>query len=125
MAEEYRGYRRRSSSSEQDDKDEIKNGMQITWRNTAWVYHDSSSLIPAQIMEQEMYYQLNEDSLYECFQILQMISLIYLSIDYGEFNFNISRISPNTINLYHSLSLSMVCTMKTNYTLSDAPHVLD
>ncbi len=76
MTEHHRGSRRRSSNSEQDDVDEIEYGIQRTQRNYAWVYHDSSSLTPAQILEQEVYYQSAKDSLYDCIQIIQMFSLI-------------------------------------------------
>ncbi len=70
----------RSSNSDQDDVDEIEYGIQRTRRNTAWVYCDSSSLTPAQIMEQEVYYQSAEDALYVCIQIIQKISLISLGL---------------------------------------------
>ncbi len=80
MPNHHRVHRRRSSNSEQDDVDETEYGIRRTRRNTAWVYRDSSSLTPAQIMEQEVYYQSAEDALYLCLQIIQMISLISLGL---------------------------------------------
>lgn len=80
MPNHHRGHRRRSSNSEQDDVDEIEYGIQRTQRNTAWVYCDSSSLTPTQIMEREVYYQSAKDALYVCIQIIQMISQILLGL---------------------------------------------
>lgn len=80
MTDHHRGHRRRFSNSEQDDVDETEYGIRRTRRNTAWVYRDSSSLTPAQIMEQEVYYQSAEDALYVCIQIIQMISQISLGL---------------------------------------------
>ncbi len=49
-----------------DDIDDIEHGIRRTRWKTSWVHRDSSSLTPAQILEQELYYHATEDSLFFC-----------------------------------------------------------
>ncbi len=55
---------------------EIEYGLRCSRRNTSWEYRDSSSLSPAQRMEQELYYHVAEDCLELSMSILLKISLL-------------------------------------------------
>ncbi len=58
-----------------DGIEEIEYGLRRSRRNTSWEYRDSSSLSPAQRMEQELYYHVAEDCLDLSISILLKISL--------------------------------------------------
>lgn len=94
MTENQRRDRRRYSNNENDDIDEIEYDVRRTRRNTAWVYRDSSSLTPAQIMEQEVYYQAAEYSLQQSCAVLRSITLLSLCLQF-------------THNLIHSIPYSL------------------
>ena len=45
-----------------DEEDEIQYGVRRSRRNTTFEYRDSSSLTPAQFMEQEVYFDRAEEA---------------------------------------------------------------
>ncbi len=47
--------KQREENIENNIEDEIKYGIRGSRRGTSWIYRDSSSLTPAQVMEQEVY----------------------------------------------------------------------
>ena len=53
----------------------IQYGYRRSWRSTSYVYRGSSSLTPAQIMEQETYYRYAEVAVQRVTYILQLILL--------------------------------------------------
>jgi hypothetical protein len=53
----------------------IQYGYRRSWRSTSYVYRGSSSLTPAQIMEQETYYRYAEVAVQHVTYILQLILL--------------------------------------------------
>jgi hypothetical protein len=60
---------------EVDDDKEVQYGICWSRRATSYHYQDSSSLSPAQIMEQEVYYQTAEDAIMECILLAYLIVL--------------------------------------------------
>ena len=79
MVTERRRRRHSDNHNVNDDIDDIEHGIRRTQWNTSWVYRDSSSLTPAQIMEQELYYHAAEDSLFFSLWILQNLALLSLN----------------------------------------------
>ncbi len=79
MVTERRRRRHSDNHNINDDIDDIEHGIRRKRRNTSWVYRDSSSLTPAQIMEQELYYHAAEDSLFFSSWILQNLALLSLN----------------------------------------------
>ena len=59
-----------------DDEEEIQYGIRRSRRATSFQYRDSSSISPAQIMEQEVYYEATEGALEEGVFIAQLIILL-------------------------------------------------
>ena len=59
-----------------DDDEEIQYGIRRSRRATSFQYRDSSSLSPAQIMEQEVYYEAAEDALERGVFIAHLIILL-------------------------------------------------
>ena len=61
---------------EVDDNKEVQYGICRSRRATSFHYQDSSSLSPAQIMEQEVYYQTAEDAIMEYVLLAHLIVLV-------------------------------------------------
>ncbi len=59
-----------------DDKEEVQYGICQSRHATSYYYRDSSSLSPAQIMEQEVYYQTAEDAIMEYVLLAHLIVLV-------------------------------------------------
>ncbi len=66
-------------TNENENVDEIQYGLRHPRRNTTWIYCDSSSLSPAQIMERDVYLHAAEDSIFASFSILQNITVLSVS----------------------------------------------
>jgi hypothetical protein len=66
-----------TENNDADDKDDadIHYGYRRSWRRTLYEYQGSSSLTPAQIMEQETYYRYAEVAVQRITYILQLILL--------------------------------------------------
>ncbi len=112
MTENQRSDRRRYSNNENDDIDEIEYGVRRTRRNTAWVYRDSSSLTPAQIMEQEVYYQAAEYSLHQSCAVLQNITILSLCL---QFTRNLIHSIPYSLQSPWDYILHHVCRMEAKF----------
>jgi hypothetical protein len=60
---------------EVDDDKEVQYSIRRSRRATSYHYQDSSSLAPAQIIEQEVYYQTAKDVIMECVLLAHLIVL--------------------------------------------------
>ncbi len=58
-----------------DDDADIQYGYRRSWQRTSYEYRGSSSLTPAQIIEQEIYYRYAEVAVQRVTYILQLILL--------------------------------------------------
>ena len=66
-----------------DHDEELQFGIRRSRRATSWEYRDSSSLTPAQIMDQEVYYDASEECLQMSIYLLNIIA--HLSAGFGHF----------------------------------------
>ncbi len=66
-------------TKENEDVDQIHYGLRCPRYKTTWVYQDSSSLSPEQIMEQDVYLHAAKDSIFASFSILQNITALAVS----------------------------------------------
>lgn len=73
----------------EDREEEVYYGIRRSRRATSWEYRDSSSLTPAQVMEQEVYYNMAEDVLLKSMHLLNIITAIFLA--YESFKARIGR----------------------------------
>ena len=77
-----RGRRERDDDDDGDEEEQLQFGIRQARRRTAHEYRDSSSLTPAQIMNQEIYYHTAESMLYSAFflgHILALLTTLYQS----------------------------------------------
>ena len=74
--------RERETSNEDDEEARIEYGIRRSRRATSFEYRDSSSLSPAQIMEQEVYYTHAEDALAQSLYLAQVIALLLTPYHY-------------------------------------------
>jgi hypothetical protein len=64
-----------NTSDHKDDDDDMQCGYRRSQRRTSYEYWGSSSLTPAQIMEQETYYRYAEGAVQRVTYVLQLILL--------------------------------------------------
>ena len=88
-------------TSNSNNDEDIQYGIRRSRRNTSWIYRDSSSLSPAQVMEQEVYYDTADTNLQMAMQLLQCIAVI--SIFYQSINGFICRMHTMGEGLQHAL----------------------
>ena len=69
--------RRQRDRDHDDDEEELQYGIRQSRRATSFEYRDSSSLTPAQIMEQEVYYEAAEDALERGMHIAHLLVLLF------------------------------------------------
>jgi hypothetical protein len=73
------GSRRRNREElgeDSEDEDEIQYGVRRSRRATSFQHRDSSSLSPAQIMEQEVYYESAEEAFLKSLHVAQLLCLL-------------------------------------------------
>jgi hypothetical protein len=100
------------SYNSDDNEDDIEYGFHITKCSTSYKYCDSSSLNPAQIMEQEVYYENAEISMNLSLQNIQIIS-IFLPL-FNQYNAVLHHWLQLQTLIEHALSslLSIVPSIK-------------
>jgi len=59
-----------------DEEEEVQHGIRRSRRATSYHYRDSSSLSPAQIMDQEVYYQFAKDIMAQCMLVLHVMVIV-------------------------------------------------
>ena len=68
--------RREEVSEDSDDEEDIHYGVRRSRRPTSYQHRDSSSLTPAQRMEQEVYYERAKETFERSLHLAQLVCLL-------------------------------------------------